>query len=175
MANERAKSRRRQTDKLFAEWFWTDRWTNSRGHTMPMEARGLYREMLTQAARFSGTLPNDHEAIRVLVNATVIEWRRSWPIVAPFWTVRDDRLAPLTAFGTVRPLPGKYQPIHRRAWMPASVREEVFAIHGKRCKQCGAVDRIEIDHIVPYSKGGPDEIGNYQPLCKPCNVRKGAR
>ena len=32
---------------LRAEWFWTDRWMGSSAFLLPMEARGLYREMLT--------------------------------------------------------------------------------------------------------------------------------
>lgn len=33
-------------------------------------------------------------------------------------------------------------------------------------------DLMEVDHIVPWSKGGSDEIYNLQPLCRPCNRGK---
>lgn len=29
------------------------------------------------------------------------------------------------------------------------------------------------DHIIPKSKGGPDHLDNYQPMCEACNHRKG--
>lgn len=87
MANERAKSRRRQTDKLLAEWFWTDAWTGSRGFSLPMEPRGLYREMLTQAWRREASLPNDHEEIRRIVGCSEKEWKRCWPKITQFWIV----------------------------------------------------------------------------------------
>lgn len=85
MPDERAKSKRRTSDKLFAEWFWADRWTTSRGHTLEMEARGLYREMLTQAWMLGAKLPNDHEQIRLLCACSLKVWKRCWPKVAPFW------------------------------------------------------------------------------------------
>ena len=31
------------------------------------------------------------------------------------------------------------------------------------------------DHIVPKSRGGKDEMSNYQPLCTKCNCKKGSR
>ena len=30
------------------------------------------------------------------------------------------------------------------------------------------------DHILPRSKGGKDRLENLQPMCAPCNVRKGS-
>lgn len=79
-------------DKLLAEWFWTDRWTGSSAFLLPMEARGVYREMLTQAWRRGARLPNDPEAIRRAIGATVGEWRRTWPIVKKYWRVDGDAL-----------------------------------------------------------------------------------
>ena len=49
-------SKRPPRDKLLAEWFWTDRWQGSSGFLLPLEARGLYREMLTQAWQRGGRL-----------------------------------------------------------------------------------------------------------------------
>jgi uncharacterized protein YdaU (DUF1376 family) len=80
------------SDKLLAEWFWTDRWIGSSAFLLPMEARGVYREMLTQAWRRGARLPNDHEAIRRAIGATVAEWRRAWPSVQRFWRVDGDNL-----------------------------------------------------------------------------------
>jgi uncharacterized protein YdaU (DUF1376 family) len=74
-------------DKLLAEWFWTDRWMGSRGFLLPLEPRGLYREMLTQAWRREARLPNDHEVIRRACGITEKEWRRCWPLIEPFWRV----------------------------------------------------------------------------------------
>ena len=43
------------------------------------------------------------------------------------------------------------------------------------CCACGSGDRLEVDHVIPFSRGGKHDISNFQTLCKPCNVRKGAR
>ena len=36
-------------------------------------------------------------------------------------------------------------------------------------------DRVlmTVDHIMPKSKGGKNELSNYQPMCAPCNHKKG--
>lgn len=77
---------------LDAEWFWTDRWTRSRGFGLPMEARGLYREMLTQAWRRHARLPNNHEEIRRYTGCTLKEWNRAWPLIKKFWVEDGDGL-----------------------------------------------------------------------------------
>lgn len=51
--------------------------------------------------------------------------------------------------------------------------QNLLAKHNGQCVACGTTERISRDHIVPLSKGGNDLIENIQPLCMPCNRRKG--
>lgn len=44
----------------------------------------------------------------------------------------------------------------------------------KVCQSCGTVDALTLDHVLPYSLGGPDTVENLRVLCRPCNSRKGA-
>jgi 5-methylcytosine-specific restriction endonuclease McrA len=43
----------------------------------------------------------------------------------------------------------------------------------KKCVYCGSDDNIQLDHIIPLSKGGPDTIDNLVYACKQCNLSKG--
>lgn len=43
------------------------------------------------------------------------------------------------------------------------------------CAHCGSTERLEIDHIVPRSRGGDTRPNNLQVLCHACNMAKAAR
>lgn len=59
--------------------------------------------------------------------------------------------------------------------IPDELRERLLIEASGRCALCGRtreVDRLEIDHIVPVSKGGKDTYENLQVLCRKCNAVK---
>ena len=65
-----------------------------------------------------------------------------------------------------------------RRLVSGSVRYSVFKRANFHCELCGirADDKaLEVDHIVPKSLGGADDITNYQALCYSCNASKGNR
>jgi hypothetical protein len=53
-----------------------------------------------------------------------------------------------------------------------AIRAAVMIRDGARCRRCGSARNLEIDHIVPVSKGGTSEELNLQTLCRRCNRRK---
>jgi len=75
-----------------AEWFLVDRWDGSSAPLLPMEAQGIYRAMLSQAWRRGAKLPADPEAIQLLIRCKAKEWKRSWPLVKPYWVEEDGYL-----------------------------------------------------------------------------------
>lgn len=47
---------------------------------------------------------------------------------------------------------------------------------GEKCAYCGASDvSLQLDHVIPQSRGGSDHPENLTPACKPCNTSKGAK
>ncbi|WP_112874939.1 HNH endonuclease [Paracoccus endophyticus] len=54
------------------------------------------------------------------------------------------------------------------------LRWEILKRDGFRCKICGAVGRLEIDHIKPVRNHPELSFGaeNLQALCVPCHSRK---
>ena len=48
----------------------------------------------------------------------------------------------------------------------------VFRLREMPCRVCGRPDDIEIDHVVPFVKGGSSTEENAQPLCHVCNKVK---
>lgn len=69
----------------------------------------------------------------------------------------------------------------QRALMTSKLREKIKQRDGYACKKCGiSVEKepnllLEIDHIIPVSKGGITTEDNLQTLCWRCNRRKGAK
>lgn len=54
------------------------------------------------------------------------------------------------------------------------MRFSIYARDDHRCCKCGRrTDDLEIDHIIPVSKGGKSTYNNLQTLCHSCNVKKG--
>ena len=52
------------------------------------------------------------------------------------------------------------------------LRDQVFARDGKKCVSCGAIDNIQVDHVLPVSAGGLPLLENLRPLCKKCNLSR---
>lgn len=66
----------------------------------------------------------------------------------------------------------------KRIIIPKSTREVVYENGKGVCAICGrpvGINEFTIDHIVPLSRGGKNEISNYQIACNDCNQLKSSR
>lgn len=59
--------------------------------------------------------------------------------------------------------------------IPEAIRWQVWERDNFTCQHCGSRRYLAIDHIIAVSKGGANDISNYQTLCRRCNSKKGAR
>lgn len=84
----------------------------------------------------------------------------------------------------------RYMHVNLRRAREASARgeftleewESLKTLYGHRCLRCGRREdvssrstKLTIDHVVPLSRGGTNELANIQPLCGFCNTSKGAK
>ncbi|MEM3714671.1 MAG: HNH endonuclease [Nitrososphaeria archaeon] len=63
----------------------------------------------------------------------------------------------------------------KRKTLSPKVRYLVFQRDQFKCRICGRTakeTKLEVDHIIPVSKGGTDTLDNLQTLCVDCNRGK---
>lgn len=53
--------------------------------------------------------------------------------------------------------------------------KDLLILFEECCKICHSKNNLEIDHIIPLSKEGTNDLSNLQFLCSSCNSRKGNR
>jgi len=53
-----------------------------------------------------------------------------------------------------------------------TTKKIVYSRDGGVCQCCGSSDRLEYDHITPFSCGGANDASNIQLLCMKCNRSK---
>nr|WP_074955520.1 RNA-guided endonuclease IscB [Alicyclobacillus macrosporangiidus] len=99
------------------------------------------------------------------------------------WVERLRRFAPLThlSMELVRFDTQKLQDpeIHGVEYQQGTlfgyeVREYLLEKWGRKCVYCGAEDvPLEVEHVVPRSRGGTDRVSNLTVACHECNQAKG--
>ena len=68
-------------------------------------------------------------------------------------------------------------PLSNRRLFTENQKRLLWYRSNRRCECCLenlAFDDVQIDHVLPYSKGGATEVKNGQILCRHCNLTKGA-
>jgi len=57
------------------------------------------------------------------------------------------------------------------------LRQQVVDYYGTVCWICRApiTGTVSIDHVIPRSRGGSDDLDNLRPACLRCNTSRGNR
>ena len=112
--------------------------------------------LLLLSARMDNLLPNNPLKLEQLIGATD--------------SVDLSALSEFVSFAAVEE--PTYEDRLARKRIPGPLRAEVLLRDGARCRRCRMTLNLEVDHIVPVSKGGRTEEHNLQTLCRRCNRRK---
>src|SRR6202162_1628442 len=112
--------------------------------------------LLLLSARMDNLLPNNPIKLEQLIGATD--------------AVDLSAFADFVAFAQAEQR--TYQDRLAKRRIPDPVRAVVLLRDGARCRRCRAAVHLEVDHIIPVSKGGKTEESNLQILCQRCNRRK---
>lgn len=124
------------------------------------EAKAHVICLLLLAARYDNQLPDDQMLLATWIGAT-------GPI----------QLDEFRRLGLIEDLADPPPRVLREGtrYIPHYVRARVIVRDGGRCRRCGSAWRIEVDHIIPLSRGGSSEEDNLQTLCRNCNRKKNNR
>ena len=69
----------------------------------------------------------------------------------------------------------RIRPTERVNW-PKGLKRQLMRQQDNTCVYCGTrriATSLDIDHMVPAVRGGSNDVGNLQVICRPCNQRKG--
>jgi hypothetical protein len=111
--------------------------------------------LLLLSARMENVLPNNPIKLEQLIGATD--------------SVDLSAFTDFVAFAQEEP---NHIDRDAKKQIPDHVRTAVLLRDEARCRKCRTVLHLEIDHIIPVSKGGKTEESNLQTLCRRCNRRK---
>lgn len=96
-------------------------------------------------------------------------------LILDFANFVDDLDVEITLF-IVWTEPKKSPQSKKTRGISGTIRQNVLMRDNYTCQICGATvkdgAKLEIDHIIPYSKGGTNDENNLQVLCQQCNREK---
>lgn len=83
------------------------------------------------------------------------------------------RGADISNLDTARfPKMGSFNGFTQDRTITQQVKDLVWNRDNGQCRECGSKEKLEFDHIIPFSKGGSNTYRNIQLLCEKCNRKK---
>lgn len=108
----------------------------------------------------------------------VVRWRAEalWRVVHTLQKLIPISHVDILNPRTKAPIPAQLRPGERREYLIECYGHMVGGHRRAVCAYCGTSrGQIEVDHILPQSRGGTDTWGNLTLACATCNQRKGQR
>lgn len=132
---------------------------------LTVEEQGAYILLLLTASRSVDlSLPDDDRKLARITGLSMKKWKAVRESLACFWRAEGGRLFHV----------GECTNRRERKAISRYILNAVWERDGNLCTYCGTVDGpFEIDHIYPWSLGGPDTVENLCVACAPCNRSKG--
>ena len=137
--------------------------TFKKGHSFTADIRKRMGARLEEHHRWKGGITKDMKAYRQILRSRNIEGIRAY---FREWKKRHKEVVSVYTNNyraRFREASGSFTP---QQW------EERKKAFDNMCAVCGLLGKLTIDHIIPLSKGGSNDISNIQPLCGPCNYSK---
>jgi 5-methylcytosine-specific restriction endonuclease McrA len=100
---------------------------------------------------------------------------------------RGQRYVPVCRSSRYEPCGKRRRQLYRRAGIPPEIQKQRNWVSSRRkrllvelaerdgpgCTWCGDTERLQIDHVVPVSDGGGNELANLRLACGDCNASRG--
>lgn len=65
----------------------------------------------------------------------------------------------------------KYHAGAHSRFIPEGLRTQIWKRAKGMCENCGSNFALEIDHVIPFARGGTNDLWNLRLLCRNCNAR----
>lgn len=159
------------SDNPFFQFYPSDWLAGTRGLTAA--ETGVYITLIAMMYEAEGPVSDDSKRLARLCGSTPAAFKKAIDgLVSTGKLTRDER-----GFFNAD-LRRKWAALdrkwHSRPSIPSAVQKDVFS--EGCCTYCGEKSGpFEIDHIVPWSRGGSHSRENLALSCVPCNRSKGAR
>ena len=156
-----------------SEWLWAEK-----RYGMSLEARGAYRDLVDWYHYHGSIVAAERAILNITGCSDTRQLRRIWKCIEKHFDLREGRYY-LSNGNEYKPaLQAKRKRDTRRHSISKKLRFEILERDGYKCRYCGVgidVCPLDIDHIIPVSKGGANVFSNLVAACSSCNMGKGAR
>ena len=133
---------------------------------LSLEEEAAYLRIVNAIHKHDGPVPNNDRVLAGLFRSSTRKARALLDalVSAGKVVIEDGKIFSIPAFERAN---------SDRPAIPTAIRTEVMTRDGGICRYCGETgEPFEIDHVVPWSRGGEHSINNLVVACRPCNRAK---